>query len=797
MFRNYLKIAWRNLVRNKTYSALTLFGLAGGIACTLLLGLYVADELSYDRYHTNANKIYRLNMHIKFADNALNLATASAPMGLALRHEYPEVKNVLRVKRTNDVLFRAGETALTVKNVIYADSTLFSFFDYDFLGGKATVHRLQPNTVILTEKLATSLFGRADNIVGKVVTVKENSPLTIAGVIRDLPANHHLLFGAILPYTNTRVSGIDLDRWDSFSSAVYVMLNQKGDQQRLESKMPAFYQKYIAKAIGDDSGGKDVKFVLAFQPLVDMHLHSTHLMGEENGASMTYVVTFSIIGLFILLIAIVNYINLATARATGRAKEIGVRKAIGSLRLQLVWQFLAESMLLTSVALVLSLLLVYALLPAFNSVANKTLTIHMLTPQAAAFLLVFTAGVGLVSGLYPAFVLSGFKPVAVLKGTLGLSATGTLLRKSLVVVQFTISITMMVGTGVVYRQLQYMRQTQLGFNQEQVLALSLKAPSVKQAASALKDKLLQSPLIKSASLTNGNVGGEMNDKTTFSFYAKGTEQSISTENFSVDHDFLDVLQIKLKEGQNFASDASNDSTGAALINEAMLRRLGWKNRTSGLIEVNTRKVQVTGVIRDFHLRSLHTKIEPLVLVFSKAKGNRMLIRVAPQSVPAALAYIKAVFAEVNPNQPFDYTFLDQTFAAQYRTDERKGILFLGFSGIAIFIACLGLFGLATFTAEQRTKEIGVRKVLGASVSSIVTLLSKDFIKLVLLAIVIASPIAWYAMNRWLEGFAYRTDIAWWVFALAGLLAVGIALLTVSFQSIKAALMNPVKSLKTE
>ncbi|TAE34624.1 MAG: FtsX-like permease family protein, partial [Cytophagales bacterium] len=718
MIRNYLKIAWRNLVRNKMYSGLTLFGLASGIACTLLLGLYVADELSYDRYHANADKIYRLNMHIKFADNALNLATVSAPMGLALRQEYPEVKNVLRIKRNSDVLFRAGETALTVKNVIYADSTLFSFFDYDFLTGKPTVNLLQLNTVIITEKLALSLFGRADNLLGKVVMVKENLPLTIAGVIRDIPANHHLSFDAILPYTDTRVSGINLDRWDNFGSAVYVMLNQKSDQQKLESKMPAFYQKYIAKAIGDESGGKDVKFALAFQPLVDMHLHSTHLMGEENGANMTYVVTFFIIGLFILLIAIVNYINLATARATGRAKEIGVRKAIGSIRLQLVWQFLTESMLLTSVALVLSLLIVSALLPVFNSVADKTLTINILTPQAAAFLLAFTLGVGLVSGLYPAFVLSGFKPVAVLKGTLGVNMKGALLRKSLVVLQFTISIAMMVGTGVVYRQLQFMRHTQLGFNQEQILALSLKAPSAKQAATTLKDRLIQSPLIKGASLTNGDVGGELNNKTTFSFYAKGIEQPINTEYFSVDHDFLNVLQINIKEGQNFAKELASDSTGTVLVNEAMLRRLGWKNRTTGLIEIDTRKVQVAGVIRDFHLRSLHNKIEPLVLVFSKEKGDKMLIRVAPQNIPAALAHVKAVFAEVNPNQPFDYTFLDQTFAAQYRSDERKSGLFLGFSGIAILIACLGLFGLATFTAEQRTKEIGVRKVLGASVASI-------------------------------------------------------------------------------
>ena len=793
MLRNYLKIAWRNLLRNRMYSFLTLLGLAGGMAGAFLLGLYVHDEWSFDRYHANADNIYRLNLHVKFSDNELRLGVGSAPMGLALKQEYPEVTNMLRVKPANEIPFRVGEKALHVKNVIYADSTLFSFFDYVFVEGKPEA---QSNGVYLTQKLALTLFGRSDGVVGKVITVKENLPLTVAGVIQDVPANHHLKFDAILPYANTQVSGVRVDRWDSFSSAVYVLLNQKGDQQKLEAKMPTFYRKYIARAIGDDTG-KDVTFRITFQPLVDIHLHSTHLMGEENGASIAYVYTFSAISLLILLIAIVNYINLSTARSARRAEEIGIRKAVGSLRFQLVGQFLTESMLLTFLALCLSVLLLYVLLPTFNAVADKSLTLRLWEPQAIALLVVFALLTGTISGLYPAFILSRFKPTAVLKGAVTLNGKGGLLRQSLVVLQFTISIAMMVGTLVVYRQLQYMRQTQLGFNQEQVLALSLKSPSVQQSGPVLKSRLAQNPAIKGVSLTDGSIGDGMNDKTTFSFYKKGVEQSISTEYFSVDDAFLDVLRIKLREGQNFLGDGAGDSTGAVLVNEAMLRRLGWKNRTTGLIEVDTKKVQVAGVVRDFHLRSLHNQIEPLVLVLKKNRGDKLLIRVSPQNVPTALAYIKTVFEEVNPNQPFDYSFLDQTFAEQYRADERKGGLFLGFSGMAIFIACLGLFGLATFTADQRTKEIGVRKVLGASVASIVALLSKDFLKLVLIAIVIASPIAWYAMHRWLQDFAYKVDIEWWVFAVAGLLAVGIALLTVSFQSIKAALMNPVKSLRSE
>ncbi|WP_165358912.1 ABC transporter permease [Spirosoma sordidisoli] len=796
MLTNYLKIAWRNSLRNKTYSALTLLGLAGGMTCALLLGLYVSDELSYDRFHANADRIFRLNLHIKWADNEYKMGVGSAPMAPALQQEYPEIQNVLRVKTGTETLLRVGEKALYAKNVIFADSTLFTFFDYQFIEGSPQTAFISPNSLILTQTMALKLFGKTDGILGSVVRVKEQLPFTVAGVIREVPLNHHLQFDAILPYSNTAASTINLNGWDNFGSKIYVLLNQASDQPQLESKMAAFYQKYIARAIGAEGDSK-VTFEITFQPLADIHLHSTHLMGEENGGNMAFVYTFSAIGLFILLIAIVNYVNLATARSAGRAREIGVRKAIGSGRLQLIGQFLTESLLVSFLAILLSLLLFVLLLPFFNAITDKSLTLDVASPRTAALLVGFTLLIGLISGLYPAFVLSRFKPALVLKGSVSVSGKAALLRRSLVVLQFTISTAMIVGTLVVYQQLQYMRHTQLGFNQEQVLNIPLKVPSVQLSANSLKNRLLQSPLIKGVSLTNGSIGGEMNNKSTFDFYARGTEQPVSTEHFRVDEHFLDVLQIKLKEGSASTAGPMADSAGAVFINEAMLKRLGWKNRTTGLVELDAKRVEVAGVISDFHLRSLHNRIEPLVLVRSKKPGDHLLIRVSPQQVPTALAYVKKMYEAVNPNQPFEYTFLDQTFSSQYRSDEQKGSLFLAFSGIAIFIACLGLFGLAAFTAEQRTKEIGVRKVLGASVASLVALLSKDFLKLVLVAIVIASPIAGYAMNRWLQDFAYKIDIEWWVFAGAGTLAVGIALLTVSFQSVKAALMNPVKSLRSE
>ncbi|NEU70217.1 FtsX-like permease family protein [Spirosoma agri] len=799
MISNYIKIAWRNLIRQKTYSLLTLLGLASGMTCSLLLGLYVYDELTFDQYHTNAANIYRLNVQVKWDDNDMNMAIGSAPMGPALRQEYPEIRNVLRIKTDNGLLVRVGTKALYANNVIYADSSLFSFFDYAFIEGNPRTSTLTPNSIVLTRKLAMALFGRTTELLGKPVRVKDEQVLTVAGVIGDVPANHHLNFEAIIPYSNTQLNAIKLDKWDNFGSATYVLLHPNSDARQLESKMPAFYRKYIARAIGDDTG-KGVTFLMSFQPLASMHLHSSHLLGvgAGNGGNIAYVYTFSIIGLFILLIAIVNYVNLATARSAGRAREIGVRKAVGSLRRQLVGQFLAESTLLTMLALLLSLLLLQLILPFFNAAAAKSLSLNLWNPQLSGLLAGFGLLIGLVSGLYPAFVLARFNPVLVLKGTFSTGSSGLFLRKSLVVLQFTVSIIMIVGTLVVYRQLQYMQHTQLGFNQEQVIALPLKSPAVQRSVGVLKATLSQNSAIERVSLTSGSVGGDMNNKTTFSFYsARGKEQPINTEYFSVDHSFLDVLQIGLREGRNFSPKLGSDSTGAVLVNEAMLKRLGWKDRTAGLVEFNDKRIPVAGVIRDFHLRSLRSQIEPLVLVLHEDQGDKLLIRIKPQNVATALAYIEKTYKTINPDQPFEYTFLDQTFADQYRADERKGNLFLAFSGMAIFIACLGLFGLVTFTAEQRTKEIGVRKVLGASVPSIVALLAQDFLKLVVVAILIASPIAWWAMSRWLQDFAYRVTLSWWLFGLAGLLAVGIALLTVSFQSIRAALVNPVKSLRSE
>ena len=795
MLKNYLKIAWRNLIRNKTYSILLIASLSSGMTCAIILGLYVYDELNFDAYHKNAENIYRINLNIKWSGNEFRMAQTSSPFGPALQAEYPGIRNTLRVKSGSQI-FRVGEKTINVKSMIYADSSLFSFFDYVLSEGNPQTVLSDRNSVILTEKMALTLFGKTSGLIGKTIFTKENLPFTVSGIIKEIPANHHLKFDAVLPYFNQSVSGLVPDNWGSFNTVTYLMQDRKSEVEKLQSKMPAFYKKYVAKAVGDDTGTK-VKFDIKFQPLNEIHLKSSHLMGEENGNTMRYVYTVSIIGLFILLIAIVNYINLATARSIGRAKEIGVRKSVGSHKFQLMWQFLTESVMMAFTAGIISLFLLYLLLPLFNKLTEKSLALNIPDYRMIGLFTGFVLAIGLISGFYPAFILSRFKPVIVLKGGLASNGRGFLLRKSLVVVQFGISMAMIFGTIIVYRQLQFMEQTKLGFNQQQVISILLNGPEIQKSASVLKGRLLQSPMITSVSLTSGSVGEGLNNKSVFSFYLKGIKKDISAEYFHVDPDFMDVLQIHLKEGHNFSAVLDNDSIDAVLVNQAMIRRLGWKNRTTGLIEIDSNKVEITGVIDDFHLRSLHNQIEPLVLILKKQNANKLLIRISEQNIPSALKYVRKTFEEVNAGSPFEYAFLDQTFGLQYRSDERKGSLFLSFSVIAIIIACMGLFGLATFTAQQRTKEIGVRKVLGASITSVVALLSVDFLKLVLIAIVIASPIGWYVMNIWLNGFAYKIDIEWWVFVLAGSLSILIALLTVSFQSIKAGLKDPVKSLRTE
>lgn len=795
MLKNNLRIAWRNLIRNKTYSLLILCGLATGMTSAAALWLYVHDELTFDRYHRHFDRIHRLNLHIKWSNNEYKLGMASAPFAPALQETFPGIERTLRIKKGAQS-FRVGEKSLNVKELICADSTLFDFFDHQFIDGSANHAFNNRNYLILTEKLAKNLFGKSTGVTGRIVMVKDDIPFTVSAVIKEVPANHHLKFQAVLPYHHEAVSRVKLEKWDGFNTLTYLLLSKNQSASQLESKLPAFYKKYIAHQIGDTGEG-NIKFEITLQALRDMHLHSAHLMGEENGNTMSYVLTFSVIGLFILLIAIVNYINLATARFAVRAREIGIRKAVGSKWSQLVSQFLTESIMMACLAIFATVLLLTLLLPFFNEIAGKSLAIDFSDVKTIGFFVALTLLTGIISGLYPAFILASAKPIMVLKGGTTPNNSGAVFRKGLVVFQFFISMVMIVGTITVSRQLNFMRDTELGFDQQHIVKVPLKSPSLQQNALAMKDKLLTSSLIEKVTLTNGSIGDELNNKTSFSFYKAGNEATVSAEYFNVDPDFTDAMQIRIKDGRGFTAALDHDSSHAVLVNQAMLKRLGWKNYREGLIEIDTRKVPITGVISDFHIRSLHHRIEPLVLVLQEARPEYLLARVSGKNLRSAVDYIKTTFRQLNAHQPFEYDFLDQSFALQYRADEQKSRLFVAFSTVAIIIACLGLFGLATFTAEQRKKEIGVRKVLGASVAGIVTLLSGDFLKLVLIAIIIAVPAGLYLTQNWLQNFAYKIPLDWSVYVLAGSISLLVSLVTISFQSIKAAIANPAKSLQSQ
>ena len=795
MLTNYLKIAFRNLWKNRVYSGINVFGLAVGLATCLLLTLYVADELSYDRYHERADRIYRVVQHANWEGNTLNLAPTSAPFAPTLKQNYPEIEQAVRILGEGGSTLRYGETKLEADDMVFADANVFTVFSYPFLYGDPTTALSKPQAIVLTRQLATRLFGNPAAAVGKTVLLENDFPNVVTGVIENVPTNSQLRFSGIRSLPTGFTGG-----WQSFNLYTYLLLKEGTNSDKLAAKFPAFFDRYLKPEMGN------ITYQMELQPLTAIHLQS-HLDYEngENGNSQT-VAVFSVIAGLILLLAGINYMNLSTARSAMRIREVGVRKVVGSGRGQLAGLFLTETLLLTGVATALGVGLTYVALPYFAELVNKPLDVWRFgawyTGLAVAGFALVTA---LLSGSYPALFLSGAHTVVALRGQLGTQSATIVFRKSLVTFQFVITIALLAASGIIYQQLQFALHKELGFNKDQVLTLHLNNEQTRTHIPAIKAQLRQSPLIEDVASAGNPIGVNSLGGGGYFFEIDGkmSESTKMTKNIMVDGDFLKTMEIKLTQGRNFSDNSPADRQTAILVNETLVKDLGWQNAVGKRVRFfgdnGLSEGRVVGVVKDFHIYSLQHKIEPLVLRMppSPTDQDNLYIKIRPDKAADALALIKKTYQQFEPGGLFDYQFLSQNFARQYDSVEKQGQLLLIFSGLAIFIACLGLFGLAAFTAEQRTKEIGVRKVLGASVGSIVTLLSKDFLKLVLIAIVIASPVAWYAMHRWLQDFAYKIDIAWWVFALAGLLAVGIALLTVSFQSIRAALMNPVKSLRSE
>jgi putative ABC transport system permease protein len=808
MLRNYIKVAFRSLWKSKGYSAINIFGLAIGLATCLLIMLYVMDELGYDKYNEKADRIYRVDSDIKFGGNHFVLAVAPEPMAPAIKKDYPEVEQSTRMRGYGGFLVKKGNENLQEDNVIYADSTLFSVFTLPMIAGNPTTALVEPRSVVITETIAKKYFNSTD-VVGKFLTINDTSNLKITGVIKDIPKQSHFNFNFFVAL-NRSVPDWEKNNWLSNNLNTYIVLKKDADPKKLAARLDEMVDKYIGPQAADimkvnledfRKSGNHVYYTLT--PLTSIHLHSNKTSELAGNSSIQYVYIFSAIAIFILLIACINFMNLSTARSSSRAKEVGVRKVLGSMRSNLVSQFLTESILISFIALLLALCAAGLLLPYFNQLSSKELSLGLfskswLLPSLIALALV----VGLLAGSYPAFFLSAFKPIQVLKGKLATGFKSGWLRSSLVVFQFTISIFLIVGTIVIYRQLNYIRSKNIGYNREQVLVLQ-NTNALGQQTRTFRDDILRMSGVENATMTGYlPTSGWRSDNPLYPQADMDQKKAVSMQVWYIDDRYIPTLGMQMAQGRNFSTQFPTDSAGV-IINESAAKLLGFKDLANKELysmddfpASNLTRLKVIGIVKDFNFSSLRDQVTPLAFRFGTQRAS-IAARVNTKNMPALIAQLETKWKTMAPGQPFRYTFMDEDFNNLYHSEQRTGKIFISFAVLAIFIACLGLFGLVTYAAEQRTKEIGIRKVLGASVSNIVGMLSKDFLVLVAVSSLIAFPVAWWAMNKWLQDFAYRVDIGWWIFLLAGALAIIVALTTVSFQAIRAALMNPVKSLRTE
>ena len=812
MLSNYLKIAWRNLLKNKTFSLINIIGLASGLACFILIALYVADELSYDRYNEKASRIYRINSDIVFGGNKLHLAVASDPMGAALKNDYPQVEEYVRFYTSSgSKLIKKGDQYINENDVAHADSTLFDVFTLPVIAGDAKTALNEPNTVVVSASAAKKYFGTTD-VVGKSVETDDNGSTLykITAVIKDIPHNSHFNFSMIFSMDNVRY------QWGNFLShnhQTYLLLRPGTDYKAFEKNFSQFIIKYVVpqaaqfmqiKSMDEfEKAGNKLEYSLT--PLTDIHLHSDRTVELGVNGNIQYVYIFSIIALVVLVLACINFMNLSTARSASRAKEVGIRKVVGSEKRYLVRQFLTESILTTVLSTGLALLIAYLSLSWFNNLSAKELHISdLLQPKYLAVLIALPIIVGFLAGIYPAFVLSSFNPIVVLKGKLSGGLRRSNLRNVLVVVQFTMSIFLIAATIIVFRQLNYIQTKKLGFNKDQVLIVN-GTFALENNKDAFKNEVSKLPWVKGSTYAGFlTVSGYSRNDVSFSTSSAMTaENSLNMQVWDISYEYIPVMEMEMVKGRNFSKEFGTDSN-ATILNETAAKLLGWDNPVGKKLytfyqdQIGTRLIdrEVIGVVKNFHFNSMKENIGPLCFRLADNSWTTAF-KVNTSDIKQLVSTIESKWKTMAPGKPFSYQFMDEAFGNMYRIEQRTGKLGLTLAIIAIVIACLGLFGLATYTAEQRIKEIGVRKVLGATISNIVSMLSKEFMVLVLIASALAIPLAWWAMNKWLQDFAYRIDIGWWIFFAAGVIALLIALITVSSQAIKAAVANPVKSLRTE
>jgi putative ABC transport system permease protein len=808
MIKSYFKIAFRSLWKNKGYSAINIFGLATGLATCLLIMLYVMDELSYDKYNEKADRIYRVDGDIQFGGNHFVLAVAQDPMGPTLKKDYPAVEQYTRFRGYGGFLVKKGNENLREDRVIYADSTLFDVFTLPVISGDIKTALVDPKSIVITEKIARKYFNTTD-VVGQRLIMDDTSNYKITAVIKNLPAQSHFDFDFFVSMSSIEESR--QNNWISSNFNTYIVLKKGSDPKTLEAQFPAMLEKYVGPQVKQmmnitmedfkKSGNWD-RYSLT--PLLKIHLHSNKTAELGANGSMLYMYIFSSIAILILLIACINFMNLSTARSAGRAKEVGVRKVLGSMRSNLIKQFLTESILISFIALLLALLFAILLLPYFNELAGKEMSIGLFTrPWLLPALLVLVMIVGFLAGSYPAFFLSAFQPIEVLKGKLSGGFKNSWLRSGLVIFQFWISIILLISTGIIYRQLNYIRNKDLGFKREQVLVMQ-NTNALGSQARAFKTELLKIPGIRNVTMTGYlPTSTWRSDNPLFPDAVPDQKKALSAQVWNIDENYIPTLGMQMIKGRNFSEQFPTDSSGI-ILNEAAVNLLGFKEPINKPLyfmdgftdSKNLVKLHIIGIVKNFNFNSLREQVTPLALLYKNQPGG-IAIRMDTKNNNELVQEIENKWKAMAPGQPFSFSFMDDDFNHLYYSEQRTGKLFISFAVLAIFIACLGLYGLVTYAAEQRTKEIGIRKVLGASVGNIVGMLSRDFLKLIAISAVVAFPLAGWMMSKWLQDFAYRINMGWMIFVVAGLVALVIAFATICFQAIKAALANPVKSLRTE
>jgi putative ABC transport system permease protein len=811
MIKNYMKVAWRNLIKNKVFSLINIVGLATGLTCFILITLYVSDEISYDRFNEKADRIYRINSFIKLGGSELRLAVSSDPMGAVLKKDFPQVEEFVRFYNSNgSKSIRKGSEFINENAVVHADSTLFRVFTLPALYGDTKTALNDPNTVVVTESAAKKYFGATD-VVGRTIETNENGSTLykVTAVIKDVPHNSHFNFDFFFSMDNVQYG---FGNFLSHNFQTYILLKKGADYREVEKMFPKFVESYVmpqAKVVMQinsmeefNKAGNHLEYRLI--PLLKIHLHSDFFVELGTNGDIKYVYIFSAVAVFILLLACINFINLSTARSMSRSREVGIRKVLGTTKSKLIFQFLSESALTVIIAMIIAVVIAWQVLPFFNQLAAKSLTPTMLFSTKMLIILIgLPFVVSVLAGSYPSLFLSSFNPVTVLKGKLNSGSHKSNIRSGLVIFQFATSIILIIATITVYRQLDYIQKRKIGFNKEQVLVID-GTGVLGKGVEAFKNEVRKMPGVING--TNAGylpvAGSARNDNTFSRESVLSPTNTFNMQFWGVDEQYIPTLGMEMKSGRNFSREFGRDSS-AIIINESTAELLGYPDpigkKIYTLVNTTSNDViayEIIGVVKNFNYESLRQRIGPLAFALNNSTWATAF-RVKPENSQAVVSAISSKWKSLSTGTPFNYHFLDESFNNMYRAEQQVGRVAIAFAVLAVIIACLGLFGLATYIAEQRTKEIGVRKVLGATVQNIVMMLSRDFLMLIIIASLIAFPIAWWAMYKWLQDFEYRIGVGWWIFILSGFIAILVALFTISFQAVRAAVSNPVKSLRTE